>query len=78
MKERVDILVEENLLVPGLIGPNESFVNVKGYLSYSNNHIQKSMIDLENKVTANIEKTSKKIASDMSGEISRTRGNINV
>ena len=44
-------IVENHLEVPGLIGPRETFVNLKGYLAYNYSHVKKVYNEIEGKLT---------------------------
>ena len=47
MSLQFNVLKEQNLLVPGLVGRGESFENLKGWILYMNTHIQHTFTDME-------------------------------
>ncbi len=61
------------MIVPGLIGPKENFVNLRGYLSFNYSHLNKSMVDLENKFIHLMSKESIKYQNELSDELSKTK-----
>jgi hypothetical protein len=42
----IDLLKEENLLVPGIIGAKEPFTNMKEYILHLNSHIEKQFNEI--------------------------------
>jgi len=49
-KRLLNWIVDDNLVVPGLIGQKENFVNLKGYLGFTYSQIQKGNMELEQKM----------------------------
>lgn len=54
-------LTEDNLIVPGLIGPNESYQNLRQYIGDSNEILHKHMAKYESRVTMNFTRELKNL-----------------
>ena len=56
-------LIEENLIIPGLVGPGSSYKNMKVYLSQNHTKTTNALTEITHKIN-NIETTAKKDVSD--------------
>lgn len=64
---------EDNLIIPGLIGENEQFTNLKEYITHENQSVAKQISDLEQKTVMMLQKDITKSNNLVNEELSKMR-----